>query len=70
MRVLGARVEEQSGRAAGEPGSVLSVDGNGPVVQTGDGVLRLVEVQPEGRRAMAGSAYLRGHSLAAGDVLV
>ena len=44
----------------GEPGSV-SLDDGLPVVATGDGALRLDEVQLEGRRAMSGPELTRGY---------
>lgn len=65
LKVLAADFERETGR----PGEVLDVSGCGPLVATGDGALRLVEVQPEGGKVMRGDAYLRGHSVAVGDVL-
>jgi methionyl-tRNA formyltransferase len=65
LKVLRARVESGSGR----PGTVIAIDGEGPLVQTGYAALRLLEVQPEGRKAMSGSAFVRGHGLRAGQVL-
>ena len=58
LKVLRARVEEADGSA---PGSVTAWGGDGPVVQTGEGAIRLVELQPADRRAMDGDAYTRGH---------
>lgn len=51
----------------GEPGTVLSVDGDGPLIATGEGALRLLAVQPQGKKPMAGDAFLRGHGLKVGD---
>jgi methionyl-tRNA formyltransferase len=65
LRVLRSRVED----ARGEPGRVLEAAGEGPLVGAGERALRLLEVQPEGKPAMAGSAYLRGHALAEGATL-
>jgi len=65
LKVLRAGVESGSGT----PGEILDVSGDGPLVATGEGALRLVEVQPAGKRAMDGAAYLRGHSLQPGDPL-
>ena len=58
LKILRANIEASGGDP---PGRVLDWSGNGPLVQTGNGALRLTEVQPEGRKAMAGSAYLPGH---------
>lgn len=53
----------------GEPGTLLDLTGDGPLVACADGALRLLEVQPEGKRAMPGGDYLRGCRLAIGTVL-
>ena len=46
---------------SGLPGDVLRCEAEGPVVQTGQGGLLLIEVQPEGKKAMSGAAFLCGH---------
>jgi methionyl-tRNA formyltransferase len=51
------------------PGMVCDVSGEGPVVLTGRGGLRLLEAQPEGARRMSGKALLCGHPLRVGDRL-
>jgi methionyl-tRNA formyltransferase len=49
---------------------VIDVSGEGPLVQAGEGTaVRLLEVQPEGRRPMSGAAFLCGRSLQRGDLL-
>jgi methionyl-tRNA formyltransferase len=49
------------------PGEVLAAsDHDGLVVAAGEGAVRLVTVQPEGKRAMDAAAYLRGHRLSVG----
>ncbi|MCC8141799.1 MAG: methionyl-tRNA formyltransferase [Lachnospiraceae bacterium] len=50
-----------------EPGTVAEVTKGEISVQTGDGLLVLLEVQPEGKRRMASDAFLRGYPLKAGD---
>ena len=70
----GSFVESEAGRlivwrarpAAGsggdaEPGTVVGLAGGGPGLVTGDGVLELLEVQPQGGRRMTGAELLRGH---------
>jgi methionyl-tRNA formyltransferase len=59
-------------RAAAEPGPAgAGVPGtlDGDAVATGDGRLRLREVQPEGRSPMAAAAWLRGARPMAGERL-
>ena len=59
------------GGAAGDagPGSVVRAGAEGIAVATGDGVLRLLEVQLEGRRRLAATDFLAGHPLAPGTCL-
>ena len=38
-------------------------------VRCGEGVLKVLEVQPEGKKRMAADAYLRGYPLTDGEVL-
>lgn len=60
-------VEDESDAA---PGTVIACDGGGPVIATGSGALRLLEVQPEGKKVMSGKAYLCGHAWQPGDSLL
>jgi methionyl-tRNA formyltransferase len=53
----------------GTPGRVATIDKLGIWVETGDGALLLVEVQPANGRRMAAAAYARGHGLRPEDVL-
>jgi methionyl-tRNA formyltransferase len=62
LRVLQARVEP--GR--GVPGEVLECGPQGPLVAAGEGAVRLLEVQPEGKRAMSGAEFVRGRPLGVG----
>ncbi|HET6809639.1 MAG TPA: methionyl-tRNA formyltransferase [Acidimicrobiales bacterium] len=55
--------------AAAEPGGAGPGVADGTAVGTGDGVLRLVRVQPEGKGAMAAEDWARGARLAPGAVL-
>ena len=51
----------------GEPGVVLALDPDGPVVACGSGALKMLEVQPQGRKVMGGRDFVNGHGLAIGD---
>ena len=53
-----------SGEAAG---TILEADGGRLIVATGDGLLRIVEIQAEGKRPMDAREFLAGHRLIAGD---
>lgn len=52
-----------------KPGCIVSVTKNSMEVQTGDGVLSLLEVQLEGKKRMAIDAFLRGYSVSEGSYL-
>lgn len=65
VKVFRAQVEAGSGA----PGEVLDVSGDGPLVATGREALRLLDVQPAGKKVMDGSAYLRGYPLVPGSHL-
>jgi methionyl-tRNA formyltransferase len=55
--------------SAGEaPGTIIAVD-PAPVVRCGDGLVRLVDVQPAGGKRMAGEAWARGRDVRAGERL-
>ena len=49
------------------PGTILEADGDRLIVATGDGPLRLVEIQAEGKRPMSAREFLSGHRLTVGD---
>ncbi len=53
----------------GVPGTVLAAGREGITLATGAGALRLLEVQPEGKRAMGAGDFLLGHPLLPGAVL-
>jgi methionyl-tRNA formyltransferase len=47
-------------------GTVISADKNGIIVSCGQGALKVLEVQPPGKRRMSAREYLAGHGLATG----
>jgi methionyl-tRNA formyltransferase len=54
---------------SGSPGEVVSIaKGIGPIVQTGDGLLVLREVQPAGKRPQSGWDFVNGTRLTVGEV--
>jgi len=60
VRVLSTRIEPDGGK---EPGTILETHGEGPLIQTGADSLRLLAVQPEGRKPMSGNAFLCGNKM-------
>ncbi len=69
IKVLQASVVPAPGAARGQPGEVLALSSAGPVVQTGEQALCLLELQPAGRKAMSANAFLCGHPLKVGTRL-
>lgn len=51
------------------PGTVVGLDG-GIEVQTGEGILRILELQLEGKKRMDAAAFLRGAHVTVGDVFM
>lgn len=65
LKVLRTRVEQ----GTGVPGTILDATGDGPLIACGENALRLLDVQPEGKRPMPGAAYLNGAHLPPGSRL-
>lgn len=63
LKILRTAVEED----AGTPGDVLEISETGPLIACGTQALRLLEVQPAGKRTMDAAAWLRGYSLETGQ---
>ena len=59
--------EGQADSAEPAAGDVVAVERDRLLVQTGDGVLAISRVRPEGRRAMPAADWLRGAGVAQGD---
>jgi methionyl-tRNA formyltransferase len=62
LKIFKVAVENKSGL----PGEILDVQGDGPLVATGHNSVRLLSVQPEGKRQMTGKEYLQGYKLQSG----
>ena len=55
--------------AHGTPGEITEITPDGFAVQTGQGVLEILEVQREGKKRIATPEFLKGFALAPGDIL-
>ena len=51
--------------STGAPGAVAKIESSGVMVNTGEGLIELVELQPPGKRRMQAADYARGRRLAA-----
>ncbi|MBI5407269.1 MAG: methionyl-tRNA formyltransferase [Nitrospirae bacterium] len=63
-----AEVHEKRG-STHSPGEIIRAQPDGIVVATGDGALKITEIQAEGKRRMPVAEYLRGHKVERGVIL-
>ncbi len=68
VKVHVTRVVEREGEH-GPAGSVVSADGSGITIACGKGVLRIDELQADGKKKMGASVFLAGHPIQQGDRL-
>lgn len=64
-----AKPDGSSSKSAAAPGTVLAATDKGIEVQTGEGALLLLDIQPAGKRVMSVADWLKGSKLAEGTVL-
>jgi methionyl-tRNA formyltransferase len=70
VRLLIIRTEvPAAGAAPAPPGTVLEASGDRLVVQAGDAPLRILSIQPEGKRALTAREFLAGRSVSVGSPL-
>lgn len=58
------RTKVEAGASASSAGEILQADSSGLLVATGNGLLRVLELQAPGGKRMAAGDYLRGHGIA------
>ena len=51
------------------PGTIVAVEKDAFYIQTGEGILKVTQVQLEGKKRMEVSAFLRGYQIKAGERL-
>ncbi|MNL21236.1 Methionyl-tRNA formyltransferase [compost metagenome] len=61
------KVRALSDRSSVGPGRVASVNEESITIATGDGVLKIFELQPESRNRMKVADFLKGNPLKVGD---
>ncbi len=67
VEILRAQVaSSDNARGAAGPGTIVALDEQGMDVATGEGRLRLLEIKPAGKWAMAPAAWARGRRLSVG----
>ncbi|MDA8223770.1 methionyl-tRNA formyltransferase [Desulfosporosinus sp.] len=61
---------EAPNTASADPGQIIQVLGDGLLVQTGEGILRLLEVQPAGKRSMPARDFFNGRHGQVGEQFI
>jgi methionyl-tRNA formyltransferase len=70
IKLFGARVAHREGSGGdAEPGTVLGIDDSGAFVACGEGVVRITDAQPAGKRRLTMTELARGRRIGAGDRL-
>ncbi len=59
----------QSEELTSLPGRVAKITADGFVIETGDGMLEVLEVQPASKRRMSGKDFVCGYGIVIGDIL-
>lgn len=61
-----SRPEAEARAGVVTPGTIVAADGSGILVATGEGALRIVALQPEGKRVMSAREFLAGRRIEPG----
>lgn len=67
LKIVTSKVSTETSTKA--PGTVLSLDKGVIAVATGDGILHITDVLPEGKGRMSAAAFVNGKKIFVGDVL-
>jgi methionyl-tRNA formyltransferase len=67
LRRSGVEAPGLKGPGLHAPGTILEADGDRLIVATGEGALRILEIQAEGKRPMHTREFLAGHRLNVGE---
>lgn len=67
LKIWGSRLTDKT--ATDEPGTVVEATKHSFFVACGDGVLEIIEVQPESKKRMAAQVFINGRGVQVGDVL-
>jgi methionyl-tRNA formyltransferase len=65
VKLFGAKLAPRATRD--QPGTITAVDGDGLVVACGEGAVRVLQVQPAGKKRMAAEEWRRGRGIEVGQ---
>ncbi|MBP2646350.1 MAG: fmt, partial [Firmicutes bacterium] len=68
LKIWRSKVSRSSG-SFGQCGQVLSISETGCQIATSDGIIELLEVQPESKKRMTAGEYVRGYGMNVGEIL-
>jgi methionyl-tRNA formyltransferase len=69
LKVWEAKISEETDSSESSPGTVVGFESNGIIVATGTQPLVLTMLQPENKKRMTASEFLRGHKIEIGEKL-
>ncbi|MEN6413663.1 MAG: methionyl-tRNA formyltransferase [Veillonellales bacterium] len=69
LKIRQTRLAEPGSSAANHPGRISRLTNAGFVVETGQGFIEILVVQPESKRSMNANDYANGYNITVGDVL-
>ncbi len=67
LRLIVSRTAVVEGRGA--PGEVITSEADRLIIAAGEGAVRLITVQPPGKKPMPAADFLRGNRVATGDLM-
>lgn len=67
LRMIVEKVAVESGERPARPGEVVEAAGDRLLVGTGEGLLRVEQLQPAGKKSLPASAFLRGYRISVGE---
>ncbi|MFH1538855.1 MAG: methionyl-tRNA formyltransferase [bacterium] len=67
IKLWKARVVDEKQPPEASPGTIVAAGDDGVVVAAGEGAIRVMELQREGKKRMGAGAFLRGYPLESGD---
>jgi methionyl-tRNA formyltransferase len=67
LLVLAVKSAPDASDSNAAPGTPISLDKNRLIVQSGKGAVEVLQIQPEGKRRMSATEFLRGRPVTAGD---
>ena len=62
-------VEESESAVTALPGEITTVSRDSLVVSCSDGLIRIIQLQPAGKKVMTAGDFINGYRVKAGDII-